>query len=90
MRCERLAAEHRTIGGNWAFKTFGVDAAIWELTLFLARVLCAADAGDVPKDVSKPAAEDVAFGGWYLQRFLDGVGEAVLCEAEVLKHGGLL
>ena len=42
------------------------------------------------EDVSEPAAEDVAFIGRHLQRFLDGVGEAVACEAEVLEHGGLL
>ena len=87
VRCERLAAEHRTIGGNWAFKAFGVDTAVGELTLFLARVLRAADAGDVAEDVSEPAAEDVAFGGRHLQRFFDGVGEVIACKAEVLKHG---
>ena len=38
------------------------------------------------EDVSEPAAEDVAFIGGHLQRFLDGVGEAVACEAEVLEH----
>ena len=87
MRCERLAAEHRTVVWNWGFKAFGVDAPVGELTLFLARVLCAADAGDVAEDVSEPAAEDVTFGGRHLQRFFDGIGEAVLCKAEVLKHG---
>ena len=79
-------AEHRTVGWDWRFKAFGVDAPIWGLTLFLTRVLCAADAGDVAEDVSEPAAEDVAFVGRHLQRFLDGVGEAVACEAEVLEH----
>ena len=89
VRCERLAAEHRTVGGDGGFKAFGVDAPIGELTLFLARVLCAADAGDVAEDVSEPTAEDVAFVGWHLQRFLDGIGEAVAREAEVLEHGRL-
>ena len=87
VRCERLAAEHRTVVWNGCFKAFGVNTAVGELTLFLARVLCAADAGDVAEDVSEPAAEDVAFVGRHLQRFLDGVGEAVACEAEVLEHG---
>ena len=88
MRCERLAAEHRTVGWDGCFKAFGVDAPIRELTLLLARVLCAADAGDVAEDVSESAAEDVAFVGWHLQRFLDGVGEAVACEAEIFEHYG--
>ena len=90
VRCERLTTEHRTVGGDWGFEAFGVNAAIWELTLFLTRVLCTADAGDVAKDITEPAAEDVAFVGRHLQLFLDGVGEAVLCEAEVLKHYGVL
>ena len=30
--------------------------------------------------------EDVTFVGWHLQGFLDGVGEAVAREAEVLEH----
>ena len=86
VRCERLTAEYRAVGGDGCFKAFGVDAAVRELALFLTRVLCAADAGDVAEDVSEPAAEDVAFVGWHLQRFLDGIGEAVACEAEVFEH----
>ena len=39
------------------------------------------------QDVSESAAEDVAFVGGHLQRFLDGIGEAVAREAEVLEHG---
>ena len=37
-----------------------------------------------------PAAENVAFVSWHLQRFLDGVCEAVTCESEILKHGVML
>ena len=88
MRCERLPAEHWTVVWDRGFKAFGVDASVWGLTFFLTRVLCAADAGDVAEDVSETAAEDVAFVGRHLQWFLDGVGEAVACEAEVLEHYG--
>lgn len=87
MRSERLTAEHRTVVWHWRFKTFGIDAPLWELTLFRTRFFRIADAGDVAEQVSEPAAEDVAFIFWHLQRFLDGVCEAVLCEAEVLEHG---
>ena len=86
MRCERLSAEHWAVIWDRCFKAFGVDAPVGELTLFLARVLCVTDAGDVSEDVSEPAAEDVAFVGRHLERFLDGVGEAVAREAEVLEH----
>ena len=86
VRCERLTAEHRTVVWDGGFKAFGIDAPVRELTLFLARFLCAADAGDVAEDVSESAAEDVTFVAWHLERFLDGVGEAVLREAEVLEH----
>lgn len=88
MRCERLSTEHRAIVRDRRFKAFGVDASVWKLTPFFA-LLFTADAGDVAKDVSESAAEDVAFVVRHLQRFLDGVGEAVACEAEVLEHGGL-
>ena len=84
--CERLTTEHRTVGWDGGFKAFRVDAPIRGLTLFLARVLCATDAGDVAENVSEPAAEDVAFVVWHLQQLLDSVGEAVLCEAEVFEH----
>ena len=87
MRCERLTAEHRTVGWDGCFKAFGVDAAVGKFALFLTRVFCPADAGDVAEDVSEPAAEDVAFVGRHLQRFLDSVGEAVAREAEVFEHG---
>ena len=85
MRCEGLSTEHRAVVGDWGFKAFGVDASVLELALLFALLLTA-DTRDVPQDVSEPAAEDVAFVVWHLQRFLDGVGEAVLCEVEVLKH----
>ena len=88
MRCERLTAQDRTIVWHRCFKAFGIDAPIWECTLFLTLFLTA-DAGDVVEDVSEPTAEDVAFEFWHLQRFLDGVCEAVACEAEVLEHGGI-
>ena len=85
VRCEGLSAEHRTVVGDWGFKAFGVDASVWELALLFAHDCCSlADTRDVPQDVSESAAEDVAFVVWHLQRFLDGVCEAVLCEAEVL------
>ena len=69
-----------------------VFQSIWSRRTDLGTVHCflhccfAADAGDVAEEVSESAAEDVAFVGWHLQRFLDGVGESVLCEAEVLEH----
>ena len=88
VRCERLAAEHRAVGWDGCFKAFRVDAAVGKFALFLTRFLCPADAGDVAEDISESAAEDVAFVGRHLQRLLDGVGEAVACETEVLKHYG--
>ena len=86
VRCERLAAEHRTVVWNGCFKALGVDAAVGELTFFLARFFRVVNTSDIAEDVSEPAAEDVAFVGRHPQRFLDGVGEAVACEAEVLEH----
>ena len=85
MRCEGLSSEHRTVVWHGCFKAFGVDAPIWELAVCFA-LRFAADAGDVAEEVPEPAAEDVAFVCRHLQRFLDGVGESVACEAEVLEH----
>ena len=67
------------------FKAFEVDAPIWELTPGLT-FLCRADARNVSQRISEPTAEDIAFVPWHLQRFLDGIGEAVACKSEVLKH----
>ena len=86
MRCKGLAAEERAIVGDWGFKALGVDASIWKVASFFA-LFSIADACDRAQDVSEPTAEDIAFVGWHLQRFFDGVSEAVLCETEVLKHG---
>ena len=88
MRCEGLAAEERAVVWYRCFKALGVNAPVWELTLFCARFFRLADASDVAQDVSESAAEDVAFVVWHLQRFLDSIGEAVACEAEVLEHYG--
>ena len=85
VRCEGLSTEHRAVVWYWGFKAFGVDAPVWELTLFFALLLTA-DTRNVPQDVSESAAEDVAFVVWHLQRFLDGIGESVACESEVLEH----
>ena len=86
MRCEGLSTEQWAVLWNGCFKAFGVDAPVWELTLFCARFFRLADASDVAQDITESAAEDVAFVVWHLQRFLDGVGEAVACESEVLEH----
>ena len=47
------------------------------------------DAGDVAEQVPESAAEDVAFVAGHLQRFLDGVGESVAGELEVIEHGAI-
>ena len=47
------------------------------------------DAGDVTEQVSETATEDVAFVVRHLQQFSDVIGEAVLCESEVLEHSGV-
>ena len=39
------------------------------------------------EDISKSAAEEVAFVLRESQRFLDSVGETVAGEAEILEHG---
>ena len=52
-------------------------------------LLLGPNAGGLPEDVPESAAEDVAFVGGHLERFLDGIGEAVAREAEVLEHGQL-
>ena len=87
VRGERLASEEGTIIGYWGFKAFGVNALLRELALLLALPRTP-DAGDAPQDIPQPAAEDVAFVFWHLQRLLDGVGESVSCESEVLEHHG--
>ena len=88
MRCKGLTAEDGAVGWHWCFKAFGVDAPIGVLTLFLtlSRIT---DAGDVAEQVSESAAEDAAFVVWHLQRFSDGIGEAVLCESKVIEHGSV-
>ena len=80
MRSKGLTSEDRTVGRDWRFKASGVDAFVWEMTVFLA-LLVTADAGNIAQDVPESAAEDIAFKLWHLQRFLDGVGEAVAREA---------
>ena len=87
MRCKGLTSEDGAVRWHWGFKAFGVDTPIGVLTLFLA-LFRPSDAGDVAKEISESAAEDVAFVVWHLQRFMDGVGEAVASESEVLEHGG--
>lgn len=87
MRRKRLTAEERAIVRHRRFKTFGVDASVGELALCIA-CLCIADAGDVAERVSELAAEGVALILRESQRFMDGIGEAVACESEVLEHGG--
>lgn len=85
MWCEGLPSQHRAVIGYRRFKAFRVDAPVGELALCLAFCFTA-DAGDVAEEVSEPAAEDVAFVVGHLQGFMDGVGEAVACEFEVLEH----
>ncbi len=89
MRGKWLASEHRAIVGDGGFKAFGVDALPRELAPIVAFPP-STDAGDFSQEVSEPAAEDVALVSGHLQRFLDGVGEAVAREAEVWEHGFLL
>ena len=82
---EGLTPEHGTIIGDWRFKAFGVDTSIGKLALRLA-VFRATDTCNVAQYIAEPAPEDVAFVLWHLQRFLDGIGESVACESEVLEH----
>ena len=89
MRCKGLTAEHWTIGGNGCFKAFGVEASVWELTVFFALLL-PSDTRNIAQDVPKPTAKDVAFVAWHLQRFLDGIGEAISGKSEVLEHGRIV
>ena len=84
---KRLASEDGTVFGDGGFKALGIHALTRKLTLIAASPLIA-DAGDFAQDVSQLAAEDVAFVSRHRQRLLDGVGEAVACEAEVGEHGG--
>ena len=83
---KRLTPEDMTVVRHWRFKAFGVDASIGKLALRLT-VFRATDTGDVAQYIAEPAPENVAFVLRHLQRFLDGIGEAVACEAEVLEHG---
>ena len=85
MRGKRLASEDRAIVKDGGFKAFGVDALPRKPTLVVAFSLIA-DTGDFSQEVSEPAAEDVAFVSGHLQRFTDGVGEAVAGETEVWEH----
>ena len=86
MRRKRLTAEERAIVRHRRFKAFGVDASVGELALCIA-LFCIADASDMAERVSELAAEGVAFVLREPQRFMDGVGEAIACKAEVLEHG---
>ena len=85
MRCEGLTPENMTVIGDWRFKAFGVDTSIGKLALLLA-VFRATDTCDVAQHITEPTPEDVAFVLRHLQRFLDGIGEAVASEAEVSEH----
>ena len=89
MRGKRLASEDGAIVGNGGFKAFGVDALPRKPTLVVAFPSIA-DARNFSQEVSEPAAEDVAFVSGHLQRFLDGVGEAVVGETKVGEHGSRL
>ena len=86
MRGKRLASEEGAVVGDGGFKAFGINAFLRELALFLALTR-RADAGDAAEDIAESAAEDVALVLRHPQRFTDGVGEPVACEAEVLEHG---
>ena len=85
MRSKRLTSEDGAIVGDGGFKAFGVNAPLWELTLLLTSPRTA-DAGDASQDISQSSTEDVALVSGHPQRLLDGVGEAVAGEAEVLEH----
>ena len=87
MRSKRLTSEDGAIVGDGGFKAFGVNAPLWELTLLLTSPRTA-DAGDASQDISQSSTEDVALVSGHPQRLLDGVGEAVAGEAEVLEHSG--
>ena len=52
-------------------------------------LFCIANVSDMSERVSELAAEGVAFVLREPQRFMDGIGEAVACESEVLEHGGI-
>ena len=86
MRGKRLASEDGAVVGHGGFKALGIHALPRELTLIAASALIT-DTGDFAQEVSQLAAEDVAFVARHRQRFTDGVGEAVSCEAEVWEHG---
>ena len=83
-----LASEDGTVIRHGGFKALGIHTFPRTLTLIAASPLIV-DAGDFAQEVSQLAAEDVAFVLGQPQRFLDGVGEAVAGEAEVLEHGGV-
>ena len=86
---KRLTSEDGTVVGHGGFKALGIHALSGKLTLIAASPLIT-DAGDFAQEISQLAAEDVAFVSRHRQRFLDSVGEAVACEAEVVEHGFLL
>ena len=83
---KRLSSEDGTVFGDGGFKALGIHALPGKLTLIAATPLIV-DAGDFAQEVSQLAAEDVTFVLWHRQRFTDGVGEAVVGEAEVWEHG---
>ncbi len=47
------------------------------------------ETGDASQDISQSTTEDVALVSGHLQRLLDGVGESVAGESEVLEHDGV-
>ena len=85
VRCERLTSEDGTVFWHGCFKAFGVDALVREFTLLFALSV-PTDASDVSEDIAEPTSEDVAFIGRHRERFLDGIGEAVSGETEILEH----
>ena len=87
MRRKGLTAEHRALSRDGCFKTFRIDASLWEFTM-LFTLLFTPDTGNIAQDVSEPAAEDIAFIAGHLQWFLDGIRETVACKSKFLKHGG--
>ena len=89
VRCERLSSEDGAVFWHGCFKAFGVDALVREFTLLFALSV-PTHASDVSEDIAEPAAEDIAFIGRHRERFLDGIGEAVSGETEILKHGEIM
>ena len=86
VRRERLTSEDGTVFWHGCFKALGVDAFIRKFTILLTLPV-PTNASDLSEDISEPASKDVAFIGRHPERFLDGIGEAVSGESEVLEHG---